>query len=207
MTAALIIFLLLLNLAISCWNGFAAGALWEEAKATGGWFKLVVICAAIMSACGFFQLNLIVLGFAAVWADFLEPKYLELVLKIGYLFLVPTVIGTGLIIWLDSLAQAWRQRDILSGGVAAWNTYAMYSNVRDAMEHTPQIAGDVASGIGDLFSGEDGPKVAVLAVIVAIISLSVVLSILMVRYFWKWGRQVRQRTIGDYVREHQPARA
>ena len=207
MMVLLIIGLLALNLAISCWNAYAGGALWTEAKAQGGWFKLVIICVAIMAAAGFFQVNVIVFSvlFLAVgWLD--QPTFI-LALKMSYLLLAPTIIGTGLIIWLDSIATAMRERDFLSIGVATWNTYAMYHNVSDAMSTMPGVASDVAEGVGSLFKSEDGAKAAFFLAICAIFILSAVLSFFMVRYFWKWGASTRQEVIQQYVHENRPARA
>jgi hypothetical protein len=103
-----------------------------------GWFKVLIICVAIMAAAGFFQGNVIVFG-ALFWPfGCLDQPTFELVLKLSYLLLAPTMIGTGLIIWLDSLAQAWRQRDFVSVAAATWNTYAMYHNVSDAASNLPR---------------------------------------------------------------------
>ena len=83
----------------------------------------------------------------------------------------------------------------------------MYHNVSDAATHLPNFAGDVASGIGKLFSSDDGWKFGLFLAFFALFTLSAVLSFLMVRHFWKKGAYGRQDVIQGYVREHRPARA
>ena len=201
----LMIGLLALVVAISCWNSYAAGMLRTELEGTA-YNRVLFVCVVIMAMGGFFQVNIIAFTFLGVifFPEIVDQAMAELVFKASYVLLAPTIIGTGIIITLDGYAQTWRKPSALGIGASAWNTYAMYHNVSDAARHLPGAASDAASGIGALFRNKDGAKIAAIAIIFA---ASAVVSYLMFRVFYNRGRRAREAYIQDFLAQNRPAAA
>jgi hypothetical protein len=63
----------------------------------------------------------------------LDREWIQIFSALSYVILVPGFLMSGLVIMLDSWAQAYRQRTFLSGGMAVWNTYAMIHNTYSAI--------------------------------------------------------------------------
>ena len=130
------------NFGISWWNARCCGKAWVETKHIGGWQRFMNWMGAIMSASGFTWCYLFLL---VLLAYHFQPSYLKpgqapiitgntvsAAISLGYLILLPGFLFSGLMIWLDSLVNAWRQRDLPSIGRAAWNTYAQIHNTYSA---------------------------------------------------------------------------
>jgi hypothetical protein len=152
----LIALLLLWNFGISWLNCWFVGRTWAESKAIGGWTRLVTYAAAVMGACGFIWCNLLVVGFVcSTHVGILPHKYqltdpyLELLWNIGYAIVIFPILGSGLAIWADSLKQAYKNRDGLSIGVAAYNTFAMAHNTYEAARFLPTVFEKIGSSLKD----------------------------------------------------------
>ena len=137
----------LLNLGISIWNAWAVGRSWVEARAVGGWPRLLCWSGAVMSASGFSWCYLIVLGLVARQLDFITSEQLGAGFSLGYLLIIPGVLLAGLVITLDSWARAFRQGGFLNYGVAVYNTYAQVHNTYSAISNL----GDAFARVGSLF--------------------------------------------------------
>lgn len=152
----LIVLLLLWNFGISWLNCWFVGKTWAESKAIGGWVRLVTYAAAVMGACGFIWCNLLVVGWiCSTHVGVLPHKYqltdpyLELLWNMGYALIIFPVLGSGLAIWADSLKQAYKNRDGLSIGVAAYNTFAMANNTYEAAKFLPTVFEKIGNSLKD----------------------------------------------------------
>lgn len=170
----LIVLLLLWNFGISWLNCWAVGRTWAEAQAVGGWTKFVTWSAAVMGASGFVWCNTLVLGFLCSTHVALLPlkyqltdKYLELLFNLGYVLVVFPILGSGLAIWADSLKQAYKERDGVSIGIAAYNTFAMAHNTYEAAKFFPSVIDKIKDTLDD-----SDNKVALLTVY-AVLAVSV----------------------------------
>lgn len=169
------IFFMLLNFAISWFNAWSVGRAWADAKAMGGFAPLVVWCGAIMSACGFTWVYLIVVSLLAGYLGVLPPEYVQGAIELGYLVLIIPIIGSGLGITAHSIQAFVRNRSLANGGVAAWNTYAQIHNTVNAIRSVPPILehlGELFGGGGKSSSGGNGKgKAALLMVVLVILAL------------------------------------
>lgn len=166
----LIVFLLLLNFGISWLNCYFVGKTWAESQVVGGWTRLVTWAAAVMGASGFVWCNTLVLGFLCSTHVGILPlkyqltdKYLELLFNLGYVLVVFPILGSGLAIWADSLKQAYKNRDGVSIGVAAYNTFAMAHNTYEAARFLPSVIDKIKDTLED-----SDNKAALLTVYVAL---------------------------------------
>jgi hypothetical protein len=159
------ILLLFVNLGISWFNAWSVGRSWADSKAIGGWPRIVTWCAAIMSACGF-TYSYLTIAIGAGAFHFLPPQYVRAALELGYVMIILPIIGSGLGITIDSITTAWRRRDLMSIGVAGFNTYAQVHNVYAAATTLPGILDD----LGRTFNTDDedsGPATYLVILLVA----------------------------------------
>lgn len=135
----LILILLIINFGISWLNAWSVGRSWADSKAIGGWQRIVICSAAVMSAAGFTWCYLVIVSYIALFTGYLPPEYIRLTFEIGYVIIIFPVLGSGLAIWMDSVTTAWRNKSAASIGVAGWNTFAMAHNVYHASNALPGI--------------------------------------------------------------------
>jgi hypothetical protein len=181
MTIALI---LALNFGISWFNCYSVGGIWNESKAMGGWIRLVAWCAAVQSAIGFSSVIGFVAGYALYATGHLPPAAVRAATSLWYLVVILPAIGTGLILTIESWIVAFRTRRILDMGVAAYNTYATFRNMADAVSGI----GDAFSIVGDLFksdSDDDGGAVVLLVIALVAFALAggVILTAVLIRKY------------------------
>jgi hypothetical protein len=177
----------LLNFGISWWNAYICGKTWIEVKSMGRMPRFMNWMGAIMSACGFTWCYLQGLLFGAyhIQPYFLKPDQAPILtehilqsgLSLGYLIIIPGVMFSGTMLWLDSVVKAWRQRDLPSIGTAAWNTYAQFHNTYSTYSG---ISGAFNS-VQNLFKKDDeddvnGAGVLIVVLLVAFAVLGGVLS-------------------------------
>lgn len=174
----------ILNFAISWWNARVVGLVWVETKQMGGLPRFMTWMGWIMSASGFTWCYLVVLLFGAYYAQpallepgepmILQPQDIMGGFALGYLIIMPGVLFSGLMIWIDSLVQAWQRRDMASMGRAAWNTFAQVHNTYSAIEGTPEAL----RAVGKLFEGRGNDKGKALLLIIILVIMAVVSGIL-----------------------------
>lgn len=184
----LIGFVWILNFAISWWNARTCGIFWADLKMIGGWQRFLGWMGAIMSASGFTWCYMVVLLFGAYYAQpsFVEEgtpypidaEALQAGFALGYLIIIPGVLFSGLMIWIDSLVQAWRRKDLASMGIAGWNTFAQIHNTYSAMRGVPEALSSVTNFFGKGSSGskKDGAAIIIIIVLVAMALIGGILT-------------------------------
>lgn len=176
----------IINFVISWVNAWGAGKGWVEAKQAGGLPRLLLWSAVVMSACGFTWCIMIVLGLitppiAAAFGLVIPPAYTQWMFELGYLVIIVPIIGSGLVITVDSWAVFYRNRTLGNGAVAAWNTFAQISNMVDAARFAPSFLSDVLSGPSSSSSDNDDLKGKLVVLMVMIVGVSVISGCLLTR--------------------------
>ncbi len=181
MSIILTVLLLGLTGLVSWYNAKVCGSHWAEAKALGGFPRVLMWCGAIQSAIGFSMLILLVeLGIGLV-TGYLPAKAASAAMSLWYLAVIVPCIGTGLIITIQSWVTAYRERSWANAGIAAYNTFATGMNIYNAANGG---VSEAISKVSDLFGDDDNPlgKVVLLLVVIAIAGGAVVTSWLISRY-------------------------
>src|SRR5215470_6454052 len=124
-----------LNLVISWFNARTCGRAWVEAKALGGYIRVLVWCGAIQSAIGFSSVFLFPLIFVAnaSFPGYFTDADVNGMVSLWYVSIIFPALGTGLIITIESWIRAYRERSLSSMGVAAYNTFAQIHNTMGAI--------------------------------------------------------------------------
>ncbi len=165
----MLVLIWLLNFVISWFNAFGCGKAWNQAKAVGGWQRLVLWSVAIMSACGFTWCYLVILAYGAIAFEKLTPEQASGMFALGYLMIIIPIIGSGLVITVDSWAYYWKRRSLGGGVVAGWNTFAQISNTYRAVSAVPEawkLVGKAFEGKGNAKS--KAPLLLIVMVFVAL---------------------------------------
>lgn len=182
MTLLLVFGLLLLNLAISMWNAYAAGRIWREVS---GFMKLVAWSALVMSACGFLEVLAIVLGFIAISMHWINQHGFDALLSLTYLLIIVPVLGAGLIITIHSWIEAYKRRDFGSIVVAGYNTAADAYNIYEAADGG--ISGAFKS-VSESFSSDDEDDSVAQVVVLLILLVAMALASGLTIVFFQIGR-------------------
>jgi hypothetical protein len=163
--------LLILNFVISWWNAYAVGRTWHESKNAGGMARVLAWSGAIMSASGFTFVYAVIMSMIAAASGLIPAKYAQAAMELAYLLVILPIIGSGLAIWADSVAQAYKQRSFASVGVATWNTYAQASNIYNATRDIPSAWSHV-SGLLNSDDDEDNSRAVIAVLLIVIASLA-----------------------------------
>jgi hypothetical protein len=133
----LLVFLVILNFAISYFNAWSVGRVWPETRAVGGLSRFMAWTIATMSACGFTWVYSILLAFGLNAVGWLPAAYAQGLLEMGYLLIIVPILASGLVMTISSWAYFWRRRTLGSGVVAGWNTFAQVLNTYQAISAVP----------------------------------------------------------------------
>lgn len=159
----LLVFLVILNFAISLFNAWSVGRVWPDAKAVGGLSRFMAWTIATMSACGFTWVYTIVLAFGLNAVGWLPMAYAQGLLEMGYLMIIVPILTSGFVMMLASWAVFWHRPSLLSGAGAGWNTFAQAYNTYQAISAVPAAFSHVTK----LLKG--GDKKASTLMVVAVI--------------------------------------
>ena len=167
----MLLLVLVLNLVISFFNARSVGRVWAESKAIGGWIRLVVWAGAIQSAIGFTYVYAFIVGYIAVSTGYLPAAMLGVLLNLMYVMIVVPLIGSAIIITIQSWINVARERSLMNIGVAGWNTFATAYNTYNAVQSFGPALDSVTQGLGGLFGGDgdsddNAARVVLLAAIV-----------------------------------------
>lgn len=102
----------------------------------------------------------------------------EQIFSLAYLTIIFPVLGSGLAIWANSVAIAYKRRDWSSIGIGAYNTYAQAHNVINAFRNVPRATKSLTDGISFRFKAKDGKAIAYLLILLFPIVISLGLAIL-----------------------------
>src|SRR6202040_3245402 len=114
-----------------------------------------------MSACGFTWVYIALLAILAQSFQWLPARYIEGIFRsaISSLSCRYLAVGSG------SQPAPGRQKNLINGGIAAWNTYAQISNIVSAVRFVPEAIGNVFSA----FKGDDEEDNRALLLMLAVV--------------------------------------
>ena len=138
----MIYLMLVVNFAIAWLNCWSCGRSWAESKALGGWVRLLTWCGAVQAAVGFSSVAGALIGAVAMHLGYLPPLAAAQAMDLWYLLIIVPVLGSGLILMIESWIHVCRERTLSNMTEAAWNTYAQIHNTYGALQ-----------GMGSAFDG------------------------------------------------------
>lgn len=179
---------LVFTLAISCFNAYSVGRFWTEKSDLPTSLKLLLWSGAIMAWCGFFYVFLVpttvifaeahIFEFMAMLLKIdLTPESVQFIVEwvfdLALLFLFVPIMGSGLVILVNSWAQAFAEKNFANFAVAGYNTFAMARNTVTFAKYLPEILGKL---FGTIFKGKDAAKRVLLVLALAPVAVSAILA-------------------------------
>jgi hypothetical protein len=99
----------------------------------------------------------------------------------------------------DRWAQFWRQKNLINGGIAAWNTYAQISNIVSAVRFVPEAIGNVFSA----FKGDDEEDNRALLLMLAVVLVAVGVGVMTARaIILATARKSSQTVLSELQTQH-----
>lgn len=157
MNTLVLFFFVILNFAVSWLNAWSCGCSWKTTKGTG-FPHFMNWCGAVMSACGFTWVYMVILGVIGIATGKLPPDAAQAFFSLGYLVIILPVLGSGIAITIQSWVNFSKNRSVGNGLTAGYNTLAQGYNTYRAVKDVPDAIGNVM----DFFmpkkksSGKDG---------------------------------------------------
>ena len=134
-----------IGLGVAYWNARIAGKIWLESKAVGGWIRVVAWCGAIQSAMGFALIYTLVVGIPLALYLKVEVEFFEYWMSWVAVLALPALIGSSLIIAIESWRRWGRERSLKNLGFAGWNTFSSTASLDKDLSA-------IGEAIGKLFS-------------------------------------------------------
>ena len=165
----------MLNFVISWLNARTCGRAWVEARALGGYIRVLVWCGAIQSAIGFSSVSLfpLLFGANALYPEDFTRADLHWGLSLWYVSIIFPALGTGFIITIESWIRAYRERSLSNLGGAAYNTFAQIHNTMGAINNLHSAFKSVGKVLGSALSGRGNARAK--AVLIAVIIVAIAL--------------------------------
>ncbi len=167
----MLLLVLLLNVVISYFNAKNVGKIWAESKAIGGWVRVLAWAGAIQSAVGFTYVYAFIVSYIAASTGYLPPAFVGTLMSLMYVMLVVPMLGSAIIITIQSWINAYRERSLMNLGVAGWNTFATAYNAYNAIQSFGPAIDSVQEGLGGLFGDSDSDDNAARVILLAAIVL------------------------------------
>jgi hypothetical protein len=175
----LTILLLCVNFGISWFNCWSLGGMWAESKALGGFSRLLAWCGAIQAAVGFSSVFGAIVGFILFKMGYLPHKAANAAISLWYLLIIIPVIGSGLIITVQSWIAAYRERSISNMGVAAYNTFAQVHNMYEAIDGIGDAFSSVFDFFGSASSSDDDEGAGLIILVIGIVVFALLAGVVM----------------------------
>ena len=120
--AAIIVF----DFVVSLWNAYSSGVIWGLLRNQPGhtFEKICAIAGLGLAFAGMAYSTTIILSWVALEVGFLAIWDFVYLVSFDFLVFGAMIIGFGLLITVQSVAIAYRQRNFGSIAIAAWNTFA-----------------------------------------------------------------------------------
>lgn len=177
-----VILIFVVNPVIAYWNAKTAGNIWNTVSTASTWEKLLVISALVQSVVGFSMPSLGVLLFLGYMFKLLTMNQIYLGVDLMWISVIVPLVGTGLIITVQSVKDAIKERSLASGGVALWNVGASIENIIDMVSNFGSVIKDISKRSDD---EDDSQNI----VIVGIVVLSLCMGALFTALAFNHGRK------------------
>lgn len=164
-----LLLVLALNTVVGIVDMFSAGHAWVDAKHEGGFLRFLAWCVYIMSGLAFSSVLLVAEIYILILTGKVSDEFLTSIMYAWYLLVIVPVLGTGLVITLVSVQQAFRSRRLGDILVAGYNTYAMVHNTLSAVNTVPKA-------FGSLFKNLKGKDAAYLIAFLVLTLLPLILG-------------------------------
>ena len=163
-----ILLVFIVNPVIAYFNAYGVGRIWNSMAAATKWEKAIAVSALIQSVIGFSMPMVAIISFIGYVTKYLNMNEIHLVMDLFWLSVIVPIIGSGLIITIQSVRDAIKYRSFGSIATAAWNVGAMINNIVDMFSNFGSILSDATKRASD---DDENPAILFIAIFVVIVSI------------------------------------
>ena len=118
--------IIVFDFVVSLWNAYSSGVIWGLLRNQPGktFSKVCAVAGLGLAFAGMAYATTIILSWVALQVGFLAIWDFLYLVSFDFLFFGAMIIGFGLLITVQSIAIAYRQRNFGSIAIASWNTFA-----------------------------------------------------------------------------------
>ena len=158
----------LINPVIAYFNAKNVGECWTEVAQSSLWEKSILISALVQSVIGFSMPSLGILLIVGYFTKFLTLNEIYLGIDLFWISAIIPLVGSGLIITIQSVKNAIKEKSLSSGLVAAWNVGATVENFIDLFYNFGSVLKDIGKRSDD--ENDVGVMMIVILVVCALFS-------------------------------------
>ena len=166
--------ILILDFAVSLWNAYSSGynvALLSR-RGGSGWLRAVAYSGLGLAFAGMAYVMSVVVSAAAYYLGYVSGGVVDTVLAFAFLVFGALIIGFGLMVMIQSIAVAMRQRSIWNILIAMWNAFAEIWDIAVYVESF----GDAVSILRGERSEEEGTDVFIIIIVALLIAFFITYS-------------------------------
>jgi hypothetical protein len=185
--AAIVIF----DFVVSLWNAYSSGVIWGllRNQAGHGFEKVCAVAGLGLAFAGMAYSTTIILSWVALQIGFIAIWDFLYLVSFDFLVFGAMIIGFGLLITVQSIVIAYRQRNFGSIAIASWNTFAEVWDIATYVQGFQAAATTV--------KGDRQDRANVIAILVVAVSVA-----LIVTYFaFRAGLRKSEGAIADSSRQ------
>lgn len=135
----------IVNPLIAFYNAKVIGSVWQYSTNFNWWDKTLCISGLVQSVIGFSMPVLGVIVGAGYYFHFLNNLQLTLSIDLFWISIIIPLVGTSIIITIQSIKDAIASRSFLDGAIAVWNISATIENIIDLFSNFGSIIGSITS--------------------------------------------------------------
>lgn len=190
-TYAFLVVVIVLDFALSLWNAYSSGVIWGLLRHQPGkrFSKACAVAGVGLAFAGMAYATTIVLSYLAFVVGFLAIWDLLYLVSFDFLVFGAMIIGFGLVITVQSIAIAYRQRHFGPIAIASWNTIAEVWDIVTYAEGFQTAAGVVKGDRADR------------ANVLAILAVAVAVALIVTYFAFRRGLSKAESSIADSPRQ------
>ena len=179
------ILIFIINPLISFANAYIVGKEWKNIQYGSIWDKTLAVSGLIQSIAGFSMPTLGILLFIGYITKYLSMNQINIGIDLLWVSIIVPVVGSGIIITIQSIKDAIKEKSFGSGAVAFWNLGATIENIINMVSNFGSVISDISSRSDD---EDDSSKL----VIVFIVGISLLLSVGFTVLSFNYGKSKSQ---------------
>lgn len=132
----------IVNPLIAYFNAYTVGKYWNDIQYSSFWQKTISVSALVQSVIGFSMPILGILLFIGYITKTLTMNQIDLSIDLLWLSIIIPIVGSGILITIESIKEAIRSRSFTNGALAIWNLGATIENIFNMVSNFGSVIKD-----------------------------------------------------------------
>lgn len=132
----------IVNPLIAYFNAYTVGKYWNDIQYSSFWQKTISVSALVQSVIGFSMPILGILLFIGYITKTLTMNQIDLSIDLLWLSIIIPIVGSGILITIESIKEAIRSRSFTNGALAIWNLGSTIENIFNMVSNFGSVIKD-----------------------------------------------------------------